>query len=85
MAFILKKQTLLCANLLAGTRDPWYAIAVPQGEFDLDVDPLCSFATDVPSPQPVVLVGLHHIAHLISPHWGVPLIHDTDLLPLTVR
>lgn len=73
------------ANLFAGTGDPGQTVAVPQGELDLDVDPLRSLAADVSRSQPVVLVGLHDVAHLVSPHWGVPLIHYTDLLPLRMR
>lgn len=73
------------ANLFAGTGDPGQTVAVPQGELDLDVDPLRSLAADVSRSQPVVLVGLHDVAHLVSPHRSIPLIHDTDLLPLRTR
>ena len=73
------------AHLFAGPRDAGQAVAVPQGELDLDVDALRSFSADVSRPQPVVLVGLHDVTHLVGPHRGVPLIHDADLLPLRAR
>lgn len=73
------------ADLFAGTRNPRQAVTVPQGELDFNVDALCSFSADVARPQPVVLVGLHDVAHLVGPHRGVPLIHHTDLLPLKNR
>ena len=73
------------ADLLAGTRDPWQAVTVPQGELDFDVDALRSLTADVACPQPVVLVGLHDVAYLVGPHWCVPLVHHTDLLPLRTR
>lgn len=73
------------ADLFAGTRDPRQAVTVPQGELDLNVDALRSFSADVARPQPVVLVGLHDVTHLVGPHWGVPLIHYTDLLPLRIK
>lgn len=73
------------ADLLAGTGDPGQAVTVPQGELDLDVDALRSFPADVARPQPVVLVGLHDITHLVGPHRGVPLIHHTDFFPLRMR
>lgn len=70
------------ADLLAGAGHPGQAVAVPQGELDLDVDALRSLSADVARPQPVVLIGLHDVAHLVGPHGGVPLIHHADLLPL---
>lgn len=73
------------ADLFAGARNTRQTVTVPQSELDLDVDALCSFSTDVARPQPVVLVGLHDVAHLVGPHRGVPLIHHTDLLPLRMR
>lgn len=76
----------LCdADLFAGTRDPRQTVTVSQSELDFDVDALRSFPADVPRSQPVVLVGFHDVTHLVGPHWGIPLIHDTDLLPLRIR
>lgn len=73
------------ADLFTSARDPRQAVAVPQGELDFDVDALRSFAANVACPQPVVLIGLHDVAHLVRPHWGIPLIHHADLLPLRMR
>ena len=81
-----KACVILCgADLFAGTRDPGQTVTVPQGELDLDIDSLRSFPADVTRPQPVVLVSLHDVTHLVGPHWGVPLIHHTNLLPLRMK
>lgn len=85
METALRSTVYNVTDLFAGTRDPWQAVTVSQGELDLDVDALRSFPADVARPQPVVLVGFHYITHLVGPHWRVPLVHDTDLLPLKMR
>ena len=72
-------------DLFAGAGDAGEAVTVPQRELDLYVDALRSFPADMARPQPVVLVGLHHVAHLIGPHRSVPLVHHADLLPLRMQ
>lgn len=69
-------------DLFAGAGYSRQAVTVSEGELDLDVDALGSVAGDVPRPQPVVLTGLHHVAHLVGTHGSVPLIHHADLFPL---
>lgn len=51
---------------LAGTQNSRHAVAVSQGELDLDVDPPGSFSRDPARPQPVVLTGAHHVTHLMQ-------------------
>lgn len=69
-------------RLFASPRDPGQAVAVTQRELNLDVDALSAVASDVASAEPVVLVGLHHVAHLVRAHGRVALVHHADLLPL---
>lgn len=69
-------------DLLTSTRDPRQAVTVPQGELDLDVDALSPLPADVACPEPVVLIGLHDVTHLVGSHRRVPLVHHADLLPL---
>lgn len=49
---------------LAGAQHSWHAVAVSQGELDLDVDPPGSLSRDPDRPQPVVLAGAHHVTDL---------------------
>lgn len=49
---------------LAGTQNSRHAVAVPEGELDLDVDPPGSLSRDPDRPQPVVLTGAHHVTDL---------------------
>lgn len=67
---------------LTGAGDPWEAVTVSQGELDFDVDPLSSRPRDPVCPEPVVLIGLQDIAHLVRPDGDVFLIHNAHLFPL---
>lgn len=49
---------------LAGAQYSRHAVAVPQRELDLNVDPPRSLSGDPDCPQPVVLAGAHHITDL---------------------
>lgn len=51
---------------LAGAQDSRHAVAVSQGELDLNVDPPRSLSRDPDCPQPVVLAGAHHVTDLIQ-------------------
>lgn len=51
---------------LAGAQHSRHAVAVSQGELDLDVDPPRSLSRDPDRPQPVVLAGAHHVTDLIQ-------------------
>ena len=51
---------------LAGAQYTRHAVAVSQGELDLDVDPPRSVSREPARPQPVVLAGAHHVTDLIQ-------------------
>lgn len=57
---------LISECYLAGTQYSRHAVAVSQGELDLDIDPPRSLPRDPSCPQPVVLAGAHHVTHLIN-------------------
>lgn len=69
-------------SLLAGARHARDAVAVPQGELQLDEDPLAITPGNPACLQPVVLVWLHDIADLVRAYRLVILIHATDFFPL---
>lgn len=69
-------------GLLAGACHTRDAVAVPQGELELDEDPLAVTPGDPTRLQPVVLVGLHNVAHLVGADGFVLLVHAADFLPL---
>ncbi len=74
-------------RLFAGADDAGQAVTVTKGEFDLNVDALGRATPDPVSPEPVVLIGLHHVTHLVCSDGDVLLVHDAHLFPLheTVR
>lgn len=76
------KRTKGVFSYLAGASYPRQAVAVPQGEFDFDVDPLGPRTGDPVRPQPVVLIGFQDVAHLVGSDGYVLLIHNAHLLPL---
>lgn len=51
---------------LAGAQYSRHAVAVSQGELDLDVDPPGSVPGDPARHQPVVLARAHHVTDLIQ-------------------
>lgn len=53
---------------LAGAQHSRHAVAVSEGELDLDVDSPGSLSGDPARPQPIVLAGTHHITDLIHRH-----------------
>lgn len=67
---------------LTGAGDARQAVAVPQRKLDFHVDPLGSGPRDPVCPQPVVLIGLEDITHLVCPDGDVLLIHNAHLFPL---
>lgn len=79
---IISFQVEEVEGLLAGTKDQWNGVAVPQCELQLHIDLLCRLARDPVGPKPVVLAVFHHIADLEGPDGSVVLIHSTDLFPL---
>ncbi len=69
-------------GLLTATRHAWDAVAVSQGELQLDEDALAALPPYPPRLEPVVLTGLHHVAYLICTNGLVFLINTADFLPL---
>ena len=78
-------QVVDIESLLAGARGSRDAAAVTQCELQLHEDALPAAAADPASLQPVVLVGLQHVAHLVCANGTVVLVHAADLLPLGKR
>lgn len=69
-------------GLLAGARHPRNGVAIPQSEAKLHVNLLSRLSRDPVGTKPVVLIGLHHIAHLEGMDGSVVLIHLRDGIPL---
>jgi len=69
-------------SLLAGAHHARDAVAVPQGELQLNEDPLAIAPGNPARLQPVVLVWLHDVADLVRAYRLVILIHAADLFPL---
>lgn len=57
-------RPILWVGYLAGAQYSRHAVAVSQGEFNLNIDPPGSLSRDPACPQPVVLARAHHITHL---------------------
>lgn len=72
-------------GLLARARHPGDGVAVAQGEAQLHVDLLGGLSRNPVRTQPVVLIGLHHVAHLERVDGAVVLIHLCDGIPLKRR
>lgn len=64
--YLFASSASLSDCYLAGAQYSRHAVAVSQGELDLDVDPPGSLSRDPDCPQPVVLAGAHHITDLIQ-------------------
>lgn len=69
-------------GLLAGARDIWEAAAVPHSEAHLGVDAVSPAPVDEGGEQPVVLVGLEDVAHLVRTDGVEVLVVATDFFPL---
>lgn len=69
-------------GLLAGARDVGEAAAVPHSEAHLGVDAVSSTPVDERGEEPVVLVGLEDIAHLVRSDGVEVFVVATDFFPL---
>lgn len=69
-------------GLLAGAWYPGDAAAVPHWEFHLHMDALSSSPVDVLGANPVVLVGIKDIAHLVGANSVHVLVVSAHLFPL---
>lgn len=72
-------------GLLTAAGHAWDAVAVTQGELQLDEDALAALPPYPTRLEPVVLTGLHHVAYLICANGLVFLIHTADFLPLKLE
>ncbi|KAJ8360553.1 hypothetical protein SKAU_G00170780 [Synaphobranchus kaupii] len=69
-------------GLLAGAQYPGHAVAVSQGELDLDVDASGAISLDPVGAQPIVLTGAHDVTHLVGVDGAEVLVHLIDSIPL---
>lgn len=69
-------------GLLTGTRDIRDTATVSHGELELDIDAEDTSPWDEVCPQPVVLIGLQDVTHLVRPDGAQVVVVSTYFLPL---